>query len=204
MKKKVLLITCTLSAMLLSGCGLLGGVSREDMEAAIADRDYYMEEYNEAVEEQAELEAEIDDLEAQVAELEEENADLLDVIATMEEEVEEEPAISGPTLEDYYTQPGIQEAVDEQIDEARVQYADTYSDVGWYVYENTFTYWYEFKNPVADPEAMENQIRTNLSNSNLSDLVEMMEQQTGVTGITIEYIYYNSDGSLICSVEYSS
>lgn len=42
--KKLLLVTCAMSAMLLSGCSLLGLVPQEEMDAVIADRDYYLEE----------------------------------------------------------------------------------------------------------------------------------------------------------------
>ena len=41
MFKKVLVIVCAMSVMVMTGCGMLGGVSQKDYEMATADRDMY-------------------------------------------------------------------------------------------------------------------------------------------------------------------
>lgn len=81
MFKKVLVIVCAMSVMIMTGCGMLGGVSQKDYEMATADRDMYMNDYLELTEETdeltdeiAELESEIETLEADILALEEEIA----------------------------------------------------------------------------------------------------------------------------------
>lgn len=80
MFKKVLVIVCAMSVMVMTGCGMLGGVSQKDYEMAIADRDMYMNDYLELSEASYELEDEIADLESEIATLE---ADIL----VLEEEI---------------------------------------------------------------------------------------------------------------------
>lgn len=81
MFKKVLVITCAMSVLLLSGCANLLGVSKADYEAAMADRDMELSNYTEILEENYELEAEWDTLQEEVQSLQDE-------ILALEEEVE--------------------------------------------------------------------------------------------------------------------
>ena len=80
MFKKVLVIVCAMSVMVMTGCGMLGGVSQKDYEMATADRDMYMNDYLELSDASYELEDEIADLESEIATLE---ADIL----ALEEEI---------------------------------------------------------------------------------------------------------------------
>ncbi len=80
MFKKVLVIVCAMSVMVMTGCGMLGGVSQKDYEMATADRDMYMNDYLELTDASYELEDEIADLESEIATLE---ADIL----ALEEEI---------------------------------------------------------------------------------------------------------------------
>ena len=194
--KKTLLVVSTLSVMLLSGCSLLGGVSKADYEAVIADRDYYMEEYNNAVEEQAELETEKSDLETQIAELEEENTELLDQILAMEE--------SSNTVEAYYTQPAVKQSLDAQIEAMKDSYSGVYSDLGYEVSGNTFTYWFRFATQIPDAEAAAEQLEASITEDMLAGIVSDVEDECGVYGITCNYIYYNADGSIIYQNSYST
>ncbi len=81
MFKKVLIISCAMSALLLSGCANLLGVSKSDYEAAMADRDMELNNYVEIVDENYELEAEWDALQEEVQLLQDE-------VFALEEEVE--------------------------------------------------------------------------------------------------------------------
>ncbi len=80
MFKKVLVIVCAMSVMVMTGCGMLGGVSQKDYEMATADRDMYMNDYLELAEATYDLEDEIVDLESEIETLE---ADIL----ALEEEI---------------------------------------------------------------------------------------------------------------------
>ena len=135
--KKLFLVTCTMSAMLLSGCSLLGLVPQEEYDVVIADRDYYLEEYNTATETLAEYETEIDDLEEQVEELEAENEGLAEQLVSLEEELEELEKEAEPTVEDYYTQPFVQMGLEAQLEEMKEYYKDMCSDLGIEVEGNT-------------------------------------------------------------------
>ncbi len=81
MFKKVLVIVSAMSVMVMTGCGMLGGVSQKDYEMATADRDMYLNDYldlaeatDELTDEIADLESEIETLEADILALEEEIA----------------------------------------------------------------------------------------------------------------------------------
>ena len=74
MLKRTLVVIGAMSAMLLCGCGMLGGVSKDEMESVIADRDFYMEAYQDELDNQIELQDKIADLESENAALE---ADIL-------------------------------------------------------------------------------------------------------------------------------
>lgn len=81
MLKKVLVVACAMSVFFMTGCMNLGGVSQEDYDAAVADRDMLMSEYFGAQDEVA-------DLEVQKASLETEVADLEAEISVLEDEIE--------------------------------------------------------------------------------------------------------------------
>lgn len=201
--KKLLLITCAMSAVMLSGCSLLGLVPQEEMDAVVADRDYYLEEYNTATETLAEYETEIEDLEEQVADLESENEDLNDQLTALEEELEalEEAQF---TVEDYYTQPSVKLALDAQIDAMKESYKDEYADLGYEIDGNTFTYWFQFKDQIADVDKAAELLESRITEDMMSGIVESVEEECGVTGITCCYIYYNADGTVIYQNSYST
>ncbi len=202
--KKLFLVTCAMSAMLLSGCSLLGLVPQEEYDVVIADRDYYLEEYNTATETLAEYETEIDDLEEQVEELEAENEGLAEQLVSLEEELEELEKEAEPTVEDYYTQPFVQMGLEAQLEEMKEYYKDMYSDLGIEVEGNTLTYWFQLKEQIPNPDAAAKELEESITEEMLEDVVSDVESECGVEGITCVYIYYNADGSIIYQNSYST
>ena len=160
--------------------------------------------YNTATETLAEYETEIDDLETQVSDLETENEDLSDQLASLEEELEALEKEAEPTVEDYYTQPSVQLGLDAQLEEMKESYKDVYSDLGYEVEGNTFTYWFRFKDQVADPDEAAEILEESITEDMLEDIVRDVESECGVEGITCIYIYYNADGSIIYQNSYST
>ncbi len=108
------------------------------------------------------------------------------------------------TVEEYYTQPAVKSALDAQIDEMKTGYTSVYSDLGYKVSGNTFTYWFQFADQIEDADAAAEQLEANLTDDMLSSIVSDVESECGVTGITCEYIYYNADGSIIFQDSYTS
>ena len=113
-------------------------------------------------------------------------------------------ACGASTVEEYYTQPTIQSALDAQIDNMKGSYAGVYSDLGYEVSGNTFTYWFQFADQIEDVDSAANQLKSSLTDDMLAGIVSDVESECGVTGITCEYIYYNADGSVIYQDSYSS
>lgn len=198
MKKRLLFAVCALSAMMLSGCGLF--VSQEEMDSVIAERDYYMEEYDSAVDEQESYETEVEDLEGQVSELEDEKEALSSEITDLEAQIEEMLKI---TLEDYFNDsPQLCNAMDAQVELYKETEADVYSDLGWEVEDNTLTYWYQLKEQVPNPDEAWEVMESSIDMSRLEELVEGVEDETGVDGVIIQYVYYNADGTVIGTITY--
>ncbi len=203
MFKRTLVIVGAMSAMLLCGCGMLGGVSREEMESVVADRDFYMEAYQDELDNQIELQDEILDLEAEVEALEEEKAALEEELAAVQSSGSS-GSNGGRTVEDYYTQPMIKEPLDMMIEEMKDTYSSTYKDLGYEVSGNTFTYWFQYADQYDNPEALAAQLEASITEDMLKDVVADVEKECGVTGITCFYIYYNADGSIIYQNSYST
>lgn len=203
MLKRTLVVIGAMSAMLLCGCDMLGGVSRDEMESVIADRDFYMEAYQDELDNQIDLQDEILDLEAEVATLEEEKAELEEELASMQSSGSSDTN-GGRTVEDYYTQPFIKEALDAQIESMKESYSSTYKDLGYEVSGNTFTYWFQYADQLSNTDAVAEQLEASLTEDMLAGVVADVEAECGVTGITCCYIYYNADGSIIYQDSYST
>ncbi|MBE5885943.1 MAG: DUF4854 domain-containing protein [Lachnospiraceae bacterium] len=198
MKKRLLFTVCALSAMMLSGCGLF--VSQEEMDSVIAERDYYMEEYDAAVEEQESFETEVEDLEGQVSDLEDANEALSSEITDLEAQIEEMLKI---TLEDFFEDsPQYANAMNAQMELYKETEADTYSDLGWKVEENTLTFWYQIKEQIPNADEAWDIMKEYIDTNQLAGMIEDLEEETGVEGIVVQYIYYNADGSEIGTLTY--
>ncbi len=118
----------------------------------------------------------------------------------------EDTSSAEKTLSDYFAEPGVQEQMDADIAAAKETYASTYSDIRREVDGNTLVYIYVYKDPIAedDIEAFQESIDTSLSQAiKDQNLIGIMEQQSGVEGISLQYIYCNPDGTEIFNKTYS-
>jgi len=79
-----------------------------------------------------------------------------------------------------------------------------YADLGYEVDGNTFTYWFQFKNQIADVDTAAELLESRITEDMMSGIVESVEEECGVTGITCCYIYYNADGTVIYQNSYST
>lgn len=121
-------------------------------------------------------------------------------------ETSEDTAFDEKTLSDYFAEPGVQEQMDADIAAAKENYASTYSDIRREVDGNTLVYIYVYKDPIPEDslEEFQESIDASLSQT-ITDqnLIGIMEQQSGVSGISLQYIYYNPDGTEIFNKTYS-
>lgn len=101
------------------------------------------------------------------------------------------------TVEEFYTRPAYAAALDEQMESFKTAYASVYSDIGYSISGNTFTYTYTLATQIDDVAAAKSTLESSLSASDISSAIDDMEDETGLTGITVEYVYYNHDGSEI-------
>lgn len=129
---------------------------------------------------------------------------LLALIATMVMVLSLVACGAPATVEEYYTQPAVKSALDAQIEDMKAGYTSVYSDLGYEVSGNTFTYWFQFADQIEDADAAAEQLEGSLTDEMLSGIVSDVESECGVTGITCEYIYYNADGSIIFQDSYTS
>lgn len=108
------------------------------------------------------------------------------------------------TLEEFYSQPKYQSAIEEQYESMRSSYADTYSDMDYKIEGNTFTYTYTFAEQIDDSNlsAMQKNIGDSLSSS-VGSTIDGIEEESGITGISVQYIYYNNDGTEIFNETYT-
>lgn len=195
MKKKFLLAAVAVFAVALCGCSSLPFVSKSEYESVSAECDAYRDTYYDALDEQTSYEAQISELEQRVSDLHAENEEI-------REEIEEALA-SQYTLEDYYNDhPKLINAANQTIENYKKEYADKFSDIGWTIQGNTVTYWYQFKSPVSNPEESVENYRQNMNQEALGKTLSEMEKTTGISGIHFKYVYYNSDGSLMGTIEY--
>lgn len=108
------------------------------------------------------------------------------------------------SVEEYYTQPAVQESVNAQIETMKSDYIGLYSDLGYTVEGNTFTYWFKFAEQIEDVDSAAEQLKSSASQEMLSDIVANVEKECGISGITGAYVYYNADGSIIYEDSYTS
>lgn len=114
-------------------------------------------------------------------------------------------ACSAPdSVEEYYTQPEVQESVHAQIETMKSDYSGLYSDIGYTVEDNTFTYWFKFAEQIEDVDSAAEQLKNSSSQEMLADIVSNVEKECGISGITGAYVYYNADGSVIFEDSYTS
>jgi len=112
------------------------------------------------------------------------------------------------TAEEYYTKPVIKAALDEQIKTEKealmAQMAGICTDMGYEVNGNTFTYWYNLSSQLPTNEATKEQLENSMSEAQLTQVVSDIEEECGVEGVTVEFVYYKADGSEFCKISHTN
>ena len=101
------------------------------------------------------------------------------------------------TVEEYYSQPVLKEALDAQMEELKASYEGVYSDLGYTVEGNTFGYYYQYAVQIEDVEEAKKVVAASLTEEMMADIVADVSAECGVTDITLKYTFYNADGTLI-------
>lgn len=112
-------------------------------------------------------------------------------------------ACTPSTVEEYYTQDEVKESVDAQIEVMKADYIGIFSDMGYTVEENTFTYWFKFAEQVEDVDTAAQELKDSISEETLQDIVRNVQKECGISEVTGSYLYYNADGSVILEHSYT-
>ncbi|MCM1084626.1 MAG: DUF4854 domain-containing protein [Clostridium sp.] len=126
--------------------------------------------------------------------------------ADKDDDTSADTTAAAKTLDDYMAEPGVKDAMDADMESAKTAYASTYSDVSYEIDGNTFVYIYVFKDPMPEDtiselqESLDKELQNAIDSQNL---IGIMEQQTGVEGVSIQYIYRNPDGTDVFNKIYS-
>lgn len=108
------------------------------------------------------------------------------------------------TLEDYYMRPAYKAALDQEIETIKAQYADAYSDITFEVKGNTFSYIYTYAVQIDDVETAKQTLAASFTDETMAPLAASLEEEAGVKGIAVEYIFLNNDGSNIHTASYTT
>jgi len=123
-----------------------------------------------------------------------------------DEDDNDTPEDTEKTLSDYFAEQGVKEQMDADMETAKTTYASTYTDISYEINGNTITYIYVYKDPIPEDsfeefhEQMDSYIVAEIKNQNL---IGAIEQQSGVKGVSVQYIYRNPDGTDIFNETYS-
>lgn len=123
-----------------------------------------------------------------------------------ENDTSEDAVPAEKTLSDYFAEPGVKEQMDSEMDAAKTAYASTYSDISYEIDGNTIVYIYVFKDAIPEDtiEGIQESLDAELSKSvEDQNLIGMIEQQSGVKGVSVRYIYRNPDGTDVFNGTYS-
>lgn len=101
------------------------------------------------------------------------------------------------TVESYYSQPEIAAQIDEAMNDALAQQSAYLSDAGWHVTGNTIVYEYTYNEGIeADASVIESSLK-----EQGDEIVSSIKEECGVAEpITVEYVYYAADGSVVADV----
>ena len=94
------------------------------------------------------------------------------------------------TVEEFYSRELYKAAMEEQITQLEETYADTYSDIGYSLSGNTFTYTYTYKMQIDDTAGLKKNLESALTQDAVDDSITALEEETGITGVSVQYIYY--------------
>ncbi len=112
-------------------------------------------------------------------------------------------ACTPSTVEEYYMQDELKESVDAQIEVMKADYIGLYSDLGYTVEENTFTYWFKFAEQVEDVETAAQELKASISEETMEDIVRNVQKECGISEVIGSYVFYNADGSVILEHSYT-
>lgn len=101
------------------------------------------------------------------------------------------------TLEEYYSQPQIKADLDEQMTSLKETYSDVYSDLGYELDGNTFTYYYKYASQISDANSAAEQLEASFTDEYMQGIIDSVAEECGIEDITLKYIFYNADGSVI-------
>lgn len=115
---------------------------------------------------------------------------------TTTEEVTTEETTSTPasTLEEFYSSPQMQAQFEAEERYLLNTYKTIYSDIEYVVHGNTFSYVYTYLNEV-DIAATKKNLEESFASLDLDSSFEEIEEQTGISDITLEFVYVNPDGT---------
>lgn len=103
------------------------------------------------------------------------------------------------TVEEYYSQPAIAAQIDQAMEQALAQQSDYLSACDWSVSGNTLVYTYTYNEGIEVDTAV---LNDTLNNSR-DQLTAGIKEECGVEDeITIEYIYYAADGTVLADVAF--
>lgn len=204
MKRKILmmLMTFTVSAAILAGC------SKDDTEKKRIDTEETRrtEDDNETLDDIDFDDETLDDIDFDDEILDDIDFDdeTLDDI-DFDDETSEDIDSDEKTLSDYFAEPGVKEQMDADVETAKTTYASKYTDISYEINGNTITYIYVYKDPIPEEfhEQMDSYIVAEIKNQKVIGAIEQLEQQSGVKGVSVQYIYRNPDGTDIFNETYS-
>ncbi|MDE5873193.1 MAG: DUF4854 domain-containing protein [Lachnospiraceae bacterium] len=123
-----------------------------------------------------------------------------------ENDTSEDAVPAEKTLTDYFAEPGVKESMDSDMASVKATYASTYSDISYEIDGNTLVYIYVFKDTIPEDsiEEIQKSADAELSKSvKDQNLIGLIEQQSGVKGVSVRYIYRNPDGTEVFNGTYS-
>ncbi len=106
------------------------------------------------------------------------------------------------TVEEYYSQPVLKEALDSQMEELKASYNGVYSDLGYDLDGNTFIYYYQYAVQIEDVDSAKQQLAASLTDEMMAGIVSDVSAECGVADVTLKYTFYNADGSVLYEDSY--
>lgn len=123
-------------------------------------------------------------------------SDIYEDESTSSESTDSATAQTG-TLEEYYSQPQIKADLDEQMTSLKETYNDVYSDLGYELDGNTFTYYYKYASQISNANSAAEQLEASFTDEYMQGIIDSVAEECGIEDITLKYVFYNADGSVI-------
>ncbi|MBQ8148034.1 MAG: DUF4854 domain-containing protein [Lachnospiraceae bacterium] len=107
-------------------------------------------------------------------------------------------------LEEYFEKPAVKESMDQEVAAQKLANSDTFSDIGYSISGNTFTFTYTSAMQIDNVPLVSSQLDAALTQSSVEPFINDLEDSTGFDDITIQYIYYNNDGSVLLDKSFTN